>query len=349
MNDLHQNINFMQRCIGLAQNGIRDTLSNPMVGCVIVYAGKIIGEGHHQSYGGPHAEINALNSIKPEFKKFIPRATLYVSLEPCSHSGKTPPCAHRIISEGIKNVVIGCMDPNPVVAGSGIQLLEKHGVNVVCGVLENQATELITKFKSNLAGMPYIILKWAQSKDLFISKLDTQTWLSNEFSRTMAHKWRSEVDGILIGKNTALIDDPSLNVREYIGPSPTRILLDSTLKAPTHLKLLSDGHPTMIVNTIKESIENNLTYLLVNQTTDLGTVLRKIYQAGTTSIMVEGGASILKSFIKSGYWHEARVIQTQVALEVGLPAPSVEGKLIKKLKLGGDEICFIKNNNPALS
>jgi diaminohydroxyphosphoribosylaminopyrimidine deaminase/5-amino-6-(5-phosphoribosylamino)uracil reductase len=346
MKTVHPDIDYMQRCIALALKGGNHTKTNPMVGSVLVYNNQIIGEGYHQKYGEAHAEINAIRSVSIKNKPFIPFATLYVSLEPCSHFGKTPPCAHRIVEEGIKNVVIGCEDPNPVVAGDGIKYLTNNGVQVICPVMKESTELLLSKFKANLKGYPFVILKWAQSLDHYISKTDSQTWLSNEYSRIVSHQWRSEADAIMIGKNTALIDNPSLDVRAYTGTSPIRTLMDTNLNVSRDKNIFKDEKPSIIINKIKDTVENNLTYVKVEDTADLSDVLKKLFQLGITSLLVEGGTTLLQSFIKKGLWHEARVIKTKIKLGDGLAAPKIDGRLIHRKYLKDDEILEISNVIP---
>jgi diaminohydroxyphosphoribosylaminopyrimidine deaminase / 5-amino-6-(5-phosphoribosylamino)uracil reductase len=340
---MHQDDFYMNRCIELARKANKNTYTNPMVGAILVYEGRIIGEGYHERFGEAHAEINAIHSVRQQDKALIPSATLYVSLEPCSHTGKTPPCAHRIIDEGIRKVVIGCQDPNPKVAGNGIKYLSNHGVDVTYPVLETEAELLIAKFKANLRGIPYIILKWAQSADQFISERGKQTWLSNEYTKILTHKWRSEVDGIMVGKNTAEMDNPSLDVRAYHGDSPIRILLDSKLTADPDLKILNDHQKTIIINQTKDTTIHQRIHLKVNDTKNIQEVLTALFQTGITSILVEGGAALLNSFIKSGYWHEARVIKTIIKLKDGVPAPLLDGHLLEYIKLQDDEIFTMLN------
>lgn len=341
----HAETLYMQRCITLAKKGFRHTFTNPMVGCVIVYQNRIIGEGYHQKYGEHHAEVNALNDVIDHDRSLLPHSTMYVSLEPCAHVGKTPACAHRIASEGIKNVVIGCIDPNPVVAGRGISYLKTQGINVTVPILKAECQKLLTKFKANLNGIPYIILKWAKSSDHFISKQNTQTWLTNAYTNILTHKWRSEVEGIMIGKNTALIDNPSLDVRHYSGISPVRILMDTHLSTDQGLKILSDQNPSIVINSIKGLNDKHLSYIKVDNMGDCREVMSKIFNAGISSVLIEGGASLLKSFISSNCWHEARVIDTDLKLMDGIAAPLIEGKLDSVFEIQGDKIMIISNQN----
>ncbi|MFZ1579674.1 MAG: bifunctional diaminohydroxyphosphoribosylaminopyrimidine deaminase/5-amino-6-(5-phosphoribosylamino)uracil reductase RibD [Saprospiraceae bacterium] len=340
---VHPDTFYMSRCFVLAKKGIRNTASNPMVGAVLVCNGIIIGEGYHQKFGSPHAEINAINAVSTDNKHLIPKSTLYVSLEPCSHSGKTPPCAHRIVTEKISRVVFGCKDPNPLVAGKGIDYLRANNVAVDGPIMEKEAQDLIRKFVTNLKGLPYIILKWAQSEDLYFSAKDHQVWLSNKYTQILTHKWRSEVDGIMVGRNTVQIDDPSLDVRQYYGPNPMRILIDTHLKTDPSKKLLSDGKPTIVINSKIEQKDGQTHYIKVDDTSDLTNILKILFGLGITSLLVEGGAALLQSFINQGLWHEARVIRTKTKLGDGIKAPAVQGKLQEKMQVADDEILFITN------
>ncbi len=340
---VHPDTYYMSRCIFLAKKGIRQTASNPMVGAVLVCNGVIIGEGYHQKFGSPHAEVNAINAVADENKHLIPKSTLYVNLEPCSHSGKTPPCAHRIVTEKIPRVVIGCKDPNPLVAGKGINYLIANNVAVDGPIMEKEAQDLIRKFVTNLKGLPYIILKWAQSEDLYLSAKDHQVWLSNKYTQILTHKWRSEIDGIMVGRNTVQIDDPSLDVRQYYGPNPMRILMDTNLKTDPSKKLLSDGKPTIVINSKIEQNDGQTHYIKVDDTSDLNNILKILFGLGITSLLVEGGASLLQSFINQGLWHEARVIRTKTKLGDGIKAPALQGNLLEKMQVADDEILFISN------
>lgn len=342
---IHQDEIFMKRCIALAYLGIRHTKSNPIVGAVIVHDGRIIGEGFHRKYGEAHAEINAIESVNTVDRALLPHSTIYVTLEPCSHTGKTPPCVHRILQEKIPKVVIGCTDPNPMVRGNGINLLKQYGVEVVENVLETTCQELIAKFKANLQGVPYIILKWAQSQDYFIAKMGQQTKLSNKAVDILVHKWRGESEGILVGKRTANIDNPSLTTRHYPGESPIRLLMDSKLDVDESKILLSDDNPTIIINEGQEKTIHNKKYILVKDNKNLHEVLKVIYRQGITSVLVEGGGEILKSFIKSGLWHEARIITVSQKLHEGISAPMLQGTLKKKWIIQDNEVIFIKNNH----
>ena len=348
MLSVHPDIKYMRRCIELASKANKKTGTNPKVGSVLVYQDRIIGEGYHMEYGKPHAEINALESVTISDKQYIPASTLYVSLEPCSHFGKTPPCAHRIVQEGIKNVVIGCPDPNPLVSGNGIAFLKKNGVNVHCPFNLQEAEDLIYSFKTHLSEMPFVILKWAQSADNYLSKKGVQTWLTNEYSRILVHKWRSECDGIMIGKNTALTDKPALNVRLYHGDNPVRIIMDSQLSLKTDMSYGHENLSTLVFNHLLEIKENNVRYIQTENLQHLHDILKILFKEGIHTLLVEGGAALLRSFIQAGIWHEARIIRTKTRLGEGISAPLLHGSLIRKMQLLDDEILFIKNNSPNL-
>ncbi|MFZ1750387.1 MAG: bifunctional diaminohydroxyphosphoribosylaminopyrimidine deaminase/5-amino-6-(5-phosphoribosylamino)uracil reductase RibD, partial [Saprospiraceae bacterium] len=309
---------FMQRCIALAYKGGKKTLSNPWVGAVLVHNGNIIGEGYHQEFGQAHAEVNALQSVRHHNRHLIPQATLYVSLEPCAHTGKTPPCSQRIIDEGIKKVVIGCIDPNTKVAGKGVQHMRSCGIYVSYPTMEKEALQLIAKYRANLVGLPFIILKWAQSADNYISVAGKQVWLSNDYTKILTHKWRAEVDAILVGSQTVIIDNPRLDIREYQGTDPIRIILNTKGDLSPDVKVLNDTRATIIVNQEKESLYVNKEYLKVDDMYDLKELMKILFQKGINSVLVEGGQKVLNSFISQGIWHEARIIKTQKILTDGI-------------------------------
>lgn len=337
---------YMQRCIDLARLGFKGVKSNPMVGALLVSGDKIIGEGYHEYFGGPHAEVNAFNAVIDKDKHLISGCTLYVTLEPCSHMGKTPPCAHRIVREKVAKVIIGCIDPNPIVAGRGITYLEDHGISVTTAVLESQCENLISKFKANLLGLPYVHLKWAQSADGFLGS-SHPVWLSNAFSGVLTHTYRSHYDAILVGKNTILTDDPQLTTRNVKGENPLRVILDTNNCLPSSVTVLSDQHPTLVINEVKNEDIGAVSYHKVHNTKDMESILRLLFAKGITSIIVEGGAQVLHAFINSGLWNEAMVIKTEKVLGNGVKAPIVSGNLIKKYSLMDDEVIIMSNLNAA--
>lgn len=340
--DQSQDQIFMQRAIDLAVQGFASTGTNPMVGAVLVYNNRIIGEGFHARYGGNHAEIEALESVCSEDKTLIPLSTLYVTLEPCSHIGKTPPCASKIVSEGIRSVVVGCQDPNPKVAGKGLAYLKMHDVKIEKSSLASECATLLRKFRMNLAGLPYVQLKWAQSQDGFIGISGQNIWMSNTYTRILTHQHRSQYDAILIGKNTALVDNPVLDARYYSDRKPVRILLDRNLEVPKSYHLYDNNTITLVFNSRLDHEEGRIKYIRVD-TYDIEVLLRQIFKFGVTSLIVEGGAQVLHSFIKSGFWNESLVIKTSARLVQGIPAPVVQGVLKDRISIMNDELLCIAN------
>jgi diaminohydroxyphosphoribosylaminopyrimidine deaminase/5-amino-6-(5-phosphoribosylamino)uracil reductase len=333
----------MRRCLELASLGAGHTAPNPMVGAVLVYDGsngedqstgeeRIIGEGYHMQYGQAHAEPNCIASVKEEDKRLIADSTLYVSLEPCAHHGKTPPCADLIIEKKIPRVVIGCRDPYPQVNGKGIDKLLSAGVKVTTGVLEAESIRLNKRFFTfNTLHRPYIILKWAQSADGKIAGpvggglagAAERTLISNEYTNRLVHKWRLEEAAILVGTRTALADDPALTVRLWNGPNPIRLVIDMDLKLPGTLQLFDRKVRTIVFNRLRHGEENNVLYYQIEDEEEaVGGVIRALYKLKIQSVLVEGGARLLQSFIDEDCWDEARVI-TNNELEIpgGLAAP----------------------------
>ncbi|MCW3087019.1 MAG: diaminohydroxyphosphoribosylaminopyrimidine deaminase [Sediminibacterium sp.] len=319
---------YMRRCIELAQLGAGQVAPNPMVGAVLVYEDRIIGEGYHRAYGQPHAEVNCINSVAPADQPVVSRSTLYVSLEPCAHFGKTPPCADLIIQHGIPKVVIGCRDPFPEVNGKGIEKLENAGVAVTKNVLENESRQLNKRFFTfHTKQRPYIILKWAQTADGKIgSGSEERLRISNPHSNRLVHQWRSEEAAILVGTNTALLDDPSLDNRLWTGKSPVRLVMDLSLRLPKSLKLFNGEQPTIIFNQVMDKEEGNLRYYrLTGGSPVIAQVLAACHTLNLQSILVEGGAKLLQSFISAGAWDEARVVvNNELTMPQGLAAPLFE-------------------------
>lgn len=319
---------YMSRCIALARGGAGSVAPNPMVGAVIVHKGKIIGEGFHRKYGEAHAEVNAIASVRDE--SLLREATLYVSLEPCSHYGKTPPCAELIVGKRIPRVVVGCLDPFPEVSGRGVRMLREAGVEVVTGVMEEEARELNRAFMTfQEKKRPYICLKWAQSADGFIDKLRTSpeepaVMLSSPKTRRMVHRLRSEVAAIMVGTQTALLDNPSLTVRHWVGDSPVRVVLDRTLRIPSHYHLL-DGSVKTLLFTEKEAVSReNVEYVTIDfNRSVLPQVMHELYVRGLNSLLVEGGAMLLNSFINEGLWDSILVETAPISLVSGVRAPDL--------------------------
>lgn len=315
---------YMRRCIQLARNGICHAAPNPMVGAVIVRDGKIIGEGYHVRCGEGHAEVNAISSVKDE--SLLKDATIYVSLEPCSHYGKTPPCADLIIRKGIPRVVVGCVDPFSLVAGRGIQKLRDAGVEVTVGVLEKECRELIRAFVTfNLKKRPYITLKWAQSADDFLDirrEDGNAVRLSTPLSTLAVHKMRAEQKAILVGRRTALLDNPSLTVREWYGQNPLRLVIDRQLTLPPHLHLFDGSTPTLVFTEKEKAATQNLTYVTLDFGQNiLPQIMQVLYEQKIQTLLVEGGSQTLQAFLEQGLWDEAFIEHARVTLHDGIPAP----------------------------
>lgn len=316
---MRDDIKFMQRCIQLARCGEAGAAPNPMVGAVIVCDGRIIGEGFHRRCGGPHAEVNAINSVRE--KHLLTRSTIYVSLEPCAHYGKTPPCADLIIETGIKRVVVGCTDPFAKVNGLGIKILQDAGCEVQVGVLEEECRELNRRFFTfHQKHRPWITLKWAQSKDGFIGKQERIVF-SNALTQTLVHRLRALHQAILVGTNTALLDNPTLTTRYWPGPNPLRLTIDHHNTLPPTLHLRDGSIPTVIYT--KESIEG---------------ILADLYSRGIQSLLVEGGAKLLQSFIDKGLWDEARLETAPFCLGEGVSAPILKDEQLESKQNYGGQI-----------
>ncbi|MGZ5247374.1 MAG: bifunctional diaminohydroxyphosphoribosylaminopyrimidine deaminase/5-amino-6-(5-phosphoribosylamino)uracil reductase RibD [Flavitalea sp.] len=349
---------YMQRCIDLAKNGAGSVAPNPMVGAVLVYQDRIIGEGFHQVYGGPHAEVNCILSVSDSDRALIPLSTLYVSLEPCAHFGKTPPCTNLILSEKIQNVIIGSKDPFNQVNGKGIDILKKGGVNVIQGILEKECDNLNKRFFTfHKKHRPYIILKWAQTANAKISSEGPERLLiSNKFTDRLVHRWRSEESGIMVGTNTASNDDPILTNRWWTGNSPVRIVIDRNLKLSQSLNLFDGSTSTIIFHCEKreESESDPVNFIpLRNEPNLLPQILQSLFELKILSVIVEGGAGLINSFISSGVWDEARVI-TNASLVLqesesgeGLAAPQlIDAHLQDTINIGFDQVqTFIHINS----
>ena len=316
---------YMMRCIQLAQNGKLGAAPNPMVGAVVVCDGRIIGEGYNAKCGEAHAEVNAINSVKDE--SLLRRSTLYVSLEPCAHYGKTPPCAKLIVSKGIPKVVIGCQDPFSKVAGKGIEILKQAGCEVVVGVLEKACQDLNKAFFTvQLKHRPFITLKWAQSADGFmdVERNDGEpVKLSSPLTQLIAHKRRAEHQAIIVGTQTARLDNPSLNVRDWCGPQPLRIVIDKDLTLPRHLHLFDGSQPTLVVTEKNETIAGAMTLQVDFNQSILPQLMEELQRRNIQSLLVEGGSKLLQSFIDEGLWDEAYVEHCPQVLGHGLLSPSL--------------------------
>jgi diaminohydroxyphosphoribosylaminopyrimidine deaminase/5-amino-6-(5-phosphoribosylamino)uracil reductase len=348
---LATNEQYMERCIQLAKLGAGNVAPNPMVGAVLVFEDGIIGEGYHQKYGEAHAEVNCLNSVNGENKAFIEKSTLYVSLEPCSHYGKTPPCVDLIIKHNIKKVVVGCIDVYKEVAGKGIKKLKDAGIEVLVGILQNECIDLNKRFFTFYQKFrPFIILKWAQSTNGKIAATSSisspaekaaiqRIYISNDYSNRLVHKWRSEEAAILVGTNTVMQDDPLLTTRWWPGRNPIRIVIDKKLILPPGLKAFNREAKTIIYNTLQDLSLENPTYIKIDDENFMEQLLDSLFEMNIQSILVEGGAKTLQSFIDNSLWDEARVITNEkLIIENGIAAPEMKDFILEKQERYFDDV-----------
>jgi diaminohydroxyphosphoribosylaminopyrimidine deaminase/5-amino-6-(5-phosphoribosylamino)uracil reductase len=341
---------YIKRCIELAKNGLGTTYPNPLVGCVIVFENVIIGEGWHKKSGEAHAEVLAIESVRN--KELLSESTLYVSLEPCSHFGKTPPCADLILKYKIPNVVIGTIDPNSKVSGKGIQKLKDSGVNVTYGILVNECNELNKRFFTfHSKTRPFIILKWAESSDGFISPINKKeqkpVWLSNEYSRQLVHKWRSEEQAILVGTQTIIDDNPSLTVRDWVGKNPIRVLIDRDNAIDTSSNVF-DNQAKTIVFSNKEVTSNSDTIQYIKIDFDKNStqaIVDKLFENNIQSIIIEGGRKTIQSFIDANLWDEARVFIGEINLNEGTKAPKLNRANYYKSLIKKDTLLIYRNDD----
>lgn len=337
----------MNRCLELAGQGIGNTAPNPMVGAVLVHADQIIGEGYHKAYGQIHAEVECLNSVMPENLPLVKESTLYVSLEPCSHFGKTPPCTDLIIRNSIPFVVIGCADSFEKVNGSGVEKLRSAGIQVEINILEQECRKLNKRFFTfHEKKRPYIILKWAQSRDGKMGGAKGEPLkITNTFTDRLVHKWRSEEAAILVGTNTVLSDNPSLTVRNWQGKNPVRVVIDTDLKIPVHAKIFDGDALTLILNNKKhETAGNNIFYKTNDRVTIAQEAVSFLVQNELNSVIIEGGSKTLQSFIDAGLWDEARVLTGDVMINEGICSPLLsEKELISSENILSDNIALYKS------
>lgn len=340
----------MSRCIALAKNGLGTTYPNPMVGSVIVYEDKIIGEGWHKKAGGPHAEVNAVNSVQD--KSLLDKATIYVSLEPCSHFGKTPPCCDLIIKNKIPNVVVGTVDPFSEVAGKGIKKLMEAGIHVTIGILENECNELNRRFFTfHQQKKPYIILKWAQSQDGFIAPFEKKekkpVWISNNYSRQLTHKWRTEEQAILVGTQTVIDDNPKLNARDWQGNNPIRIVLDQNNRIPKENAVFDNQTKTIVFTNAKNTIpqENTIFEVIDFKQNIAGQIVDSLYKHNIQSVIIEGGLQTLQTFIDANLWDEARIFTGKTMLGKGIQAPLLPKTSSEKHLIENDELTILRNHD----
>ena len=328
----------------MAELGLGSVSHNPMVGCVIVHENKIIGEGYHQKFGGPHAEVNAIHSVSDQ--SLLGESTAYVTLEPCSIFAKTPPCTDLLIEKKVRKVIIATIDPNSSINGKGILRLKEAGIVVEVGMLEKEALALNKRFFTfHRKKRPYVVLKWAQTADGFLSRENYDSkWISNQYSRQLVHKWRTEEDAILVGKNTALHDNPELTAREWDGKNPTRVLLDSKLQIKASSKIFDDQASTVILNQKEQRDEGSNKWIKL-EAIDTAGILQALHMENIQSIIIEGGATVLNSFISKGCWDEARVFVGSSIFEKGIEAPQLTKNLVHQESVLDDKLKIYRNEH----
>ena len=335
----------MRRALELAERGLQTVSPNPMVGCVIVHRGLIIGEGYHKRYGDAHAEVNAINAVQDE--ALLREATMYVTLEPCAHHGKTPPCANLIVDKKIPRVVICNLDPNPLVAGKGMEILKAAGVEIRQGMLEAEGKKLNKRFFTyHNKKRPYILLKWAQTADGFIARENHDSkWISDDYSRMISHKWRSEEDALMVGTLTALHDNPSLSNRHWSGYSPVRVVIDRQLKLSKSMRLFDQTQTTLCYNQIHNHTQEYNEYVQLDFTKELvPQIINDLYQRKIQSLMVEGGSVLINAFIRNHMWDEARVfVSKSKTFGKGIAAPALPPALHHRVELMADDLCIYAN------
>jgi diaminohydroxyphosphoribosylaminopyrimidine deaminase / 5-amino-6-(5-phosphoribosylamino)uracil reductase len=329
---------YIKRCIQLAKNGLVSAMPNPSVGAVIVYDGQIIGEGYTSAYGGNHGEVNAINAVKD--KSLLSKSTIYVSLEPCSHHGKTPPCCDLIIKHKIPNIVIGAIDSNAKVAGNGIKKLIEAGANVTTGILEDEC-RIVNKrfFTFHEKKRPYIILKWAESIDGFIApnkKIEQKpVWITNSYSRQLVHKWRSENQAILVGTQTVIDDNPKLNVRDWSGENPIRIVLDQNNRISKESVIFDNCAKTLLINNqIVDYSENTAVQ-----------IIKYLFDNNIQSVIIEGGSQTLQTFIDANLWDEAKVFKGQIKFDEGVKSPTIKGNFVSSITITNDQLITYSNDD----
>ncbi|CAL2103140.1 Diaminohydroxyphosphoribosylaminopyrimidine deaminase / 5-amino-6-(5-phosphoribosylamino)uracil reductase [Tenacibaculum sp. 190130A14a] len=339
---------YIQRCLELAKKGIGTTRPNPSVGAVIVHNDVIIGEGYTNPYGGPHAEVNAISSVKNE--SLLKEATIYVTLEPCSHFGKTPPCADLIVEKQLKRVVIGCVDTNSLVAGKGIERLKKAGCEVIVGVLEEKCFEHHKRFFTvQNKKRPYIILKWAETKDGYVAPLEKEAqkpvWISNEYSQQLVHKWRAEEHAILVGTNTVIADNPSLTVRSWSGLNPIRVVIDKSLRIPNTATVLDGKVKTIVLTEKSKEDSEGICYEQIDFEKEIvQQIIEMLQKHKIQSVIIEGGAQTLQSFINANLWDEARVFVGNSKFKNGVKAPLLNVGATSEEKIDKDILKIYRND-----
>jgi diaminohydroxyphosphoribosylaminopyrimidine deaminase/5-amino-6-(5-phosphoribosylamino)uracil reductase len=342
----------MERCLQLARKGEGFAKPNPLVGAVVVHNGRIIGEGFHRQYGEAHAEVNAIDSVREG--SLLPESTLYVSLEPCAHHGKTHPCAELIISKKIPRVVVATDDPNPKVSGKGISMMREHGIEVATGMLEDEARDLNRVFFVNqLYNRPYIILKWAQSSDGFMDRHRTTddgkapVIISNTLTHTIVHKFRTQVQGIMVGTHTALLDNPQLTARKWFGNHPVRVVIDRENRIPSGAFLFDGSAPTTVFVASAPpgaAKKEHVKYIEIDFSGDTNRQISdRLYDEKIYSLLIEGGAQLLASFIEKEMWDEAYVEIAEKTLCAGVKAPAIQGNMLASIDYPGSVQFHLKS------
>jgi diaminohydroxyphosphoribosylaminopyrimidine deaminase / 5-amino-6-(5-phosphoribosylamino)uracil reductase len=339
---------YMNRCLNLASKGLGNVAPNPLVGSVIVHQNKIIGEGYHHQYGGAHAEVIAINSVRQT--ELLKESTIYVSLEPCAHFGKTPPCTDLIIKKDIPTIVVGCIDPYGEVAGKGIEKLRAAGREVIVGILEPSCSDLNRRFFTfHQQKRPYVILKWAQTADGFIDKLRESiapqiNWITTAQTQQQTHHWRSQEAAILVGKNTIINDNPSLTCRAVCGRNPLRIVIDRKTTLPINqFAVFNSDAETLVFNEVKNEKVQQVTYCKIDFSHFIEEVMSSLYQRNIQSVIIEGGSTTLQSFIDKNIWDEARILEGNQTFGKGIKAPILQGIQTESSTFGADKISYYRN------
>ncbi|MCC7466071.1 MAG: bifunctional diaminohydroxyphosphoribosylaminopyrimidine deaminase/5-amino-6-(5-phosphoribosylamino)uracil reductase RibD [Saprospiraceae bacterium] len=339
---------FMERCFQLAQKGAGRVSPNPLVGAVLVHQGQIIAEGWHEQWGAPHAEVNCLNNVPTNRQHLIPESTLYCNLEPCAHYGKTPPCAELIVHHKISTVVIANTDPNPLVAGKGIQMLRHAGIEVRTRILEQQGAWLNRSFFTWIQEKrPFVVLKWAQSADGYLGLPGQRTPISGKTTQRLVHRWRAEADAIMVGTKTALIDNPRLDNRYFTGKAPLRIFPDFKDQIPEHYHLMDDSQDTWLIGRSLSGSYQRTQGIQTESPFSVNWLLEKLYAANKAILLVEGGRALLQQFIAQGLWDELRIIENPVRLKNGLKAPEIpeSANLVETMQLEEDVVRIFAAQN----
>jgi diaminohydroxyphosphoribosylaminopyrimidine deaminase/5-amino-6-(5-phosphoribosylamino)uracil reductase len=340
--DHHTDELFMRRALELATLGGGQVSPNPLVGCVIVHDGKIIGEGWHKKYGEAHAEVNAVNSV--DNPALLAESTVYVNLEPCSHFGKTPPCADMLIAHRVKKVVVANLDSNPLVSGAGIKKLRAAGAEVITGILDKEGHALNEAFFTYITRQrPFIVLKWAETADGFIARENYDSkWISHALSRQVVHQWRANLDAILVGSRTAAHDNPQLTVRDWSGRNPVRVVIDRFLRLDPKLHVFDGSQKTLRYNVLKHEEHPGLSLVRLDENDFLQQLLKDLHKQKIQSVLVEGGAHTLQHFIDAEMWDEARIFQSPRCFEKGIAAPVIRGRITAQHRLAEDTLKILR-------